>query len=105
MEAAALLAKLRHHGLKISLAASDKVAISPSTLLTPELRQEILAHKPEVLALLSEEREATKELRDALVSLRAHLPPSMVALNDEQLLALANWAILSALSKALERMQ
>jgi hypothetical protein len=105
VDAVELLIKLRRLGLAISLEDADKVAIVPKTLLTSELRQEIIEHKSEVLTLLRREEEVKTILGEMLESLRPYLTPSLAALDDEKLLALVNWAVMVALRRLVDEME
>jgi TubC N-terminal docking domain len=105
VDAAELLIKLRRLGLAVSLEDADKVAIAPKTLLTSDLRQEIVEHKSEVLTLLHREEEVKRILSETLESLRPYLSPSLAALEDEKLLALVNWSIMVALRRLVDKLE
>lgn len=60
--AAALLADLRHQGLRIRPHDVDALELSPRALLTDELRPTIRANKPDLLTLLRSEGEAERRL-------------------------------------------
>jgi hypothetical protein len=104
MDAVGLLLKLRRLGLAVS-PAGENIALAPKTLLTPQLREELLEHKPEVLSLLRREVEIKRTLGDVLASLRPYLTPSLAVLEDEKLLALANWSVMVALRRLVDEME
>jgi len=54
MEARELLSEVKRRGVEIrSNETGDRIRLRPGSLLTPELRDELKAHKAEVLALLT----------------------------------------------------
>ena len=50
-----LLERCRSLGLRLDIEPPDGLGVTPATLLTEELRQELRAHKPELVAALQEE--------------------------------------------------
>lgn len=53
MTAAALLAELRNRGAAVAVAGARLRIEAPAGTVTPEIREELAAHKPELLRLLS----------------------------------------------------
>lgn len=57
MTSEALLAELEQLNVKISLAGDKLHVDAPAGVLTPELKQELAKHKPELMALLRPRNE------------------------------------------------
>lgn len=54
MMAEAILAELRARGVQLMPVAPDRLRIRPASVVPPPLREELVRHKAEVLALLGE---------------------------------------------------
>src|SRR5262245_32567023 len=73
MGAAELLADIRRRGINVA-AAEGGLRVAPSSRLSPELREQLRAHKAEVLALLVGEQSAVPaEMEHVLKELRQQL--------------------------------
>jgi amino acid adenylation domain-containing protein len=58
MTTAALLSELRRRGIRLSVDGDRLRCVAPKGALTPEIRDEIAARKPEILAILGAKTEA-----------------------------------------------
>jgi TubC N-terminal docking domain len=94
MNALQLIDRVRAHGAELVLDGERLVVRGSGEPLPAEIRDELAAHKAELLIALGVPFDRTVE--SILASIRPHLSPALKRLSDGDLLALVNWNIIAA---------
>lgn len=72
MTARAILAGLLAHGIELQCTPDGKNLVVPAGCLTPQQRAQVLAHKPELIRLVLEADQLTRQLLQAAMRVCDH---------------------------------
>jgi hypothetical protein len=93
---------VRQHGATLALEGGRLVVQGAGAPMPAELRDELGAHKAEVMIALGCPIDRT--VASIVADIRPHLPAALMALPDDRLLALVNWHIIAAFETAIRRL-
>lgn len=79
MTARAILAGLLAHGIELQCTPDGKNLVVPAGCLTPQQRAQVLAHKPELVRLVLESNQLTRQLLQATMRACNHWGDSQAA--------------------------
>lgn len=72
MTARAILAGLLAHGIELECTPDGRNLVVPAGCLTPQQRAQVLAHKPELIRLVLESNQLTRQLLQAAMHACRH---------------------------------
>jgi len=101
MNALEIVDTVRRHGAELTVQDGQLVITGSGPPLPDAVRQELRAHKAELLVALGEPLDRT--IAGILADIRPYLSPALRSLPDDRLLALVNWNIMAAWNASVRR--
>lgn len=101
MNALEIFDTVRRHGAELLVEEGHLVVRGNGAQLPETVREELRAHKAELLVALGEPLDRT--VAGILADIRPFLSPTLQRLPNDRLLVLVNWNILTSFTRWLER--